>query len=84
MKKGNESIPALEADLKRLQLKIKKANQLAAKGIEKHVSLFHTIAISAEKDLKRLKGVGKVSLRAFQTELKRSWKDLKRIAHQQF
>ena len=50
----------------------------------KNRSLFHAIASEAEKDLKRFKGIGKVSLRAFQTELKRSWKDLKRIAYQQF
>ena len=84
MKKRNGRASSLEAELKQLELKIKKANRLAAKGIEENVSLFHAMASEAEKDLKRLKGVGKTSLRAFRNELKRSWKDLKRIAYQQF
>ena len=84
MKKRNGRAASVEAELRQLQLKLKKANRLAAKGIEKNLTLFGAIAHSAEKDLKRLKGIGKTSLHAFRIELKRSWNDLKRIAYQQF
>jgi predicted flap endonuclease-1-like 5' DNA nuclease len=84
MKTGNGRTPSLDAQLKALQSRMKKANQLAAKGIQENVRKFDAITNAAEKDLKRLKGVGKSALRTFKSELKRSWKDLKRIAQQQF
>jgi len=84
MKKGNGRTPSLDAQLKQLQIRMKKANQLAAKGIQENVRKFDAIANAAERDLKRLKGVGKNALRSFQSELKRSWMDLKRVAQRQF
>ena len=82
--RGNGQSPALNAQLKRLRVKIEKANRLAAKEIEKNVRKFGVIAHAAEKDLKKLRGAGKVALRSFRSELKKSWQDLKRVAHQQF
>lgn len=82
--RGNGRSPSLDAQLKRLRIKMRSANRRAAKGIEENVRKFDVIANAAERDLKRLRGVGKVALRAFRSELKRSWMDLKRVAHQQF
>ena len=82
--RGNGHSPALEAQLKRLRIKIKKANSLAAKEIEKNVRKFGVIAHAAEKDLKKIRGAGKTALRGFRSELKRAWQDLKRVAHRQF
>jgi archaellum component FlaC len=70
--------------MKKLRIKLKKANHLAAKEIEKNVRKFGIIAKAAERDLKKLKGAGKVALRGFRSELKSSWKDLKRVAQKQF
>lgn len=81
---GNGQSPALEAQVKRLRIKIRKANQAAAKEIQRNVHKFGIIANAAERDLKKLRGAGKNALRIFRSELKRSWQDLKRVAHQQF
>jgi archaellum component FlaC len=83
-KRGNGRSPSLNAQLNRLRIKIKKANYLAAKEIEKNVHKFGIIVNAAERDLRKLKGAGKSALRSFRGELKKSWKDLKRVAHQQF
>ena len=82
--RGNGHSPSLDAQLRRLRVKIRKANRLAAREIEKNVQKFGIIANAAERDLRKLRGAGKSALRAFRGELKRSWKDLKRVAHQQF
>lgn len=82
--RGNGHSPSLNAQLLRLRLRLRKANRLAAKEIEKNVRKFGVIANAAERDLRKLRGAGKIALRAFRGELKRSWKDLKRVAHQQF
>jgi hypothetical protein len=81
---GNGRSPSLDAQLKKLRIKIKSANKMAAREIEDNVRKFGFIAEAAERDLKRLRGLGKGTLRAFRSELKRSWKDLKRVAQQQF
>lgn len=82
--RGNGRAPSMDAQLRRLRIKIQKANRLAAKEIEKNVQKFGIIANAAERDLRKLKGAGKSALRIFRSELKRSWMDLKRVAHQQF
>ncbi|HSA58826.1 MAG TPA: hypothetical protein VLJ37_04000 [bacterium] len=82
--RGNGRTPSLDAQMKRLRAKMKNANRLAAKGIEANVRKFDAIANAAERDLRKLRGVGKNALRTFRSELKRSWQDLKRVAHQQF
>jgi hypothetical protein len=81
---GNGHSPSLNAQLKRLRIRIKSANRVAAKEIQGNIHKFGVIASAAERDLKRLRGLGKGTLRAFRSELKRSWNDLKRVAHQQF
>jgi hypothetical protein len=82
--RGNGHSPSLEAQMKRLRAKVKKANRQAARGIETNIRKFGIIANAVERDLKKLRGAGKSALRTFRNELKRSWKDLKRVAHQQF
>lgn len=82
--RGNGRAPSLDAQLKRLRAKMKKANRLAAKGIETNLRKFDAITNAAERDLKKLRGVGKNALRTFRSELKRSWNDLKRVAQRQF
>ena len=75
---------AIDRKLLALRLKIRRANRLAAKEIERNVRKFGIIAHAAERDLKKLRGAGKIAMRGFRTELKKSWKDLKRVAHQQY
>lgn len=82
--RGGVHSPALEAQLKKLRIKIRQANRQATAEIEKNVRKFGIIAQAAEKDLQKLKGAGKVALRGFRSELKKSWKDLKRVAQRQF
>jgi hypothetical protein len=70
--RGNGHSPALNAQLRRLRIKVKIANRLAAKEIERNVRKFGIIANAAERDL------------SFRSELKRSWQDLRRVAQRQF